>query len=262
MHRLTPLTSLLIAGVVCWSCGPDGNAAAPRASATRPELQGIVRGRTESPLPEQLERRERSLAQLQVLGVPVLKTLPVSPSASEVDPRSTIEVARRAFALTVCAVKGESRDAKYGYNLTVRYQVADWLTPLEAEFIKDAAPNDQSYVDHSWGYECVHVMLWALGHVDDLGPPSIVSDAAESSERIAEAASAQVLAASALPISTAKLLDAADLYYHLHWSAVELRLQGKFDPQLNESVTKERLRALNWLVRNLDQEWDDVTTHT
>ena len=106
------------------------------------------------------------------------------------------------------------------------------------------------------------MLLWALGHIDDLGPPAAACDVGEDSKLIAEAKRANALASGAAPRSASELLDAADLYYHLHWSAIELRLAGKSNALLNESVIRERHRALNWLIRHLDQDWDDVSTDT
>ena len=54
----------------------------------------------------------------------------------------------------------------------------------------------------------------------------------------------------------------ADLYYRLHWAAIELRIKGKASDQVDEGIIRERHRALNWLIRYLNQEWDDVTTDT
>jgi hypothetical protein len=74
------------------------------------------------------------------------------------------------------------------------------------------------------------------------------------------ARSAESLAMGEVPRAASELLDAADLYYQLHWSAIELRIGGKSNPGLSESVIRER--ALNRLTRYMDQGWDDVTTDT
>lgn len=70
------------------------------------------------------------------------------------------------------------------------------------------------------------------------------------------------LAQGAKPRPIREILDQADLYYHLHWSAIELRLAGKESPQLNEEIILERHRALNWLIRYKGQDWDEVTADT
>ena len=59
-----------------------------------------------------------------------------------------------------------------------------------------------------------------------------------------------------------QILNMADLYYHLHWAAVEIRLRGRESEKIHEGVIRERHRALNWLIRYMDQDWDDVETDT
>lgn len=59
-----------------------------------------------------------------------------------------------------------------------------------------------------------------------------------------------------------EILDMADLYYRLHWAAIELRLKGHTSDKIDEGVIRERHRALNWLIRYQDQSWDDIATDT
>ena len=49
----------------------------------------------------------------------------------------------------------------------------------------------------------------------------------------------------------------AELYYRLHWAAIELRLQGKKSDKIDEGIVRERHRALNWLIGYMEQKWDD-----
>lgn len=70
------------------------------------------------------------------------------------------------------------------------------------------------------------------------------------------------LAANARLRTMAELLEENDYYYCLHWAAIELRLKGKTNPRINEEIIMERHAALNWLIRYMNQEWDDVTTDT
>ena len=62
---------------------------------------------------------------------------------------------------------------------------------------------------------------------------------------------------------TAEILDQLDLHLRLHWLTTEARL-GRRDaePGVDPGVVLERHRALNWLVRFEDADWDDVDTPT
>jgi len=68
--------------------------------------------------------------------------------------------------------------------------------------------------------------------------------------------------AKARPRPLSEILDMADLYYRLHWAAIDLRLKGNRSPAVDEEIVQERHRALNWLIRYMNQEWDDVQTDT
>ncbi len=59
------------------------------------------------------------------------------------------------------------------------------------------------------------------------------------------------------------ILDEADRIYRYHWAVTEARVDREPSPAgLEPGVTHERHYALNWLIRYLDQEWDDVSTDT
>src|SRR5436190_12338268 len=127
-------------------------------TSTEAELKGIVRTTYDSPNPsaKQLERRKRSIARLKQMGLPVLETLPVTEEASRILPRDKSDVAKRCLATALCAVKGETRDAKLIEKLLVTYPSVVF-SPGEQRFIQDENPKEQDCLDFAWRYECVHV---------------------------------------------------------------------------------------------------------
>jgi hypothetical protein len=101
----------------------------------------------------------------------------------------------------------------------------------------------------------MHVRVPALAEANEQADvPAIVT--------IVKGRTANDLIAKAKPRPMSELLDMADLYYHLHWAAIELRLRGESSPAVHEGIIRERHRALNWLIRYMNAEWDDVTTDT
>lgn len=228
------------------------------------DLRGEIRTRYDSPNPTeaQLARRRRSLAVLEGLGVPSNPILPVVEDEADVVLRQILDVAGRAYALEACAVKGESGDHAFAQELVDRYRARPYLSPVERDFLDDSEPGKQELIDHRWGYECVHVMLWALGQVDELRPPNEICDVPGEAKLLKELGSVMALAEDSTMRPLAEVLDAADLYDHLQWSATEMRIRGTSSEALNGEITMERLRALNWLIRLLDAEWDDVSTDT
>ena len=227
------------------------------------QLKGRVRTSLDSPqpTPEQLSRRERSIAALKKLGVPFLAGLPVTEDERSIVPRSPEEIAKRCIAVAICAVKGETGDHALGQKLVEEYAARSVFSPEEAAFIDDPSPDRQELVDHSWQYEAVHVLLWSLGHIRKLNPPDEICDVPRTVGIIRDR-ELDGLISKASPRSMAQILEQADLYYHLHWSAIELRLRGESSDALDEGIIRERHRALNWLIRYMNQEWDDVETDT
>ena len=227
------------------------------------ELKGIVRTNLDSPSPTaaQLDRKKRSIDAVKRLGLPAIDHLPVVEDEATIKPRSTEEVGRRCLATLACAVKGEGLEKEVVDEVVRTFSVAPHFSPNERRFIGKAKPERQELIDAAWGYECVHVFLWALGHVKELKPPSSICDVATEAALVRDLGPEGFFKQARLrPL--AEILDAADLYYRLHWAAIDLRLKGKRSEAADEGIIRERHRALNWLIRYMGQEWDDVQTDT
>lgn len=234
-----------------------------RKEVSERDLKGIVRTNLDSPAPTpaQLARRERNTAAVKRLGLPTLATLPVVEDESTLSPRSKEEVGRRCLATLVCAIKGEGVEKKVLDQVILTFSASSFLSPEESAFIRKTEPTRQEMIDFAWRYECVHVFLWALGHLNELKGPSTICDVATEAALVRDLGPDGLLS-KAMPRPLAEILDMADLYYRLHWAATELRLHGKRSDEADEGIIRERHRALNWLIRYMGQEWDDVQTDT
>lgn len=227
------------------------------------QLQGAVRTRLDSPnpTPAQLARRTRNNQLIRKMGLPVLETLPVVEDENLAKLRSPQEAATRCLATTLCAIKGETQDQKLVDSLIDGYSAASYFSPQERQFISEASPSKQNLIDFAWRYECVHVFLWALQERDALSKPNEICPVSDDMAAIKKAGPEKFVAKAKLrPLP--EILDMADFYYRLHWSAIELRLKGQSSPTIDEGIIRERHRALNWLIRYFNQEWDDVATDT
>lgn len=226
-------------------------------------LQGKIRTNLDSPRPTplQLARKAKSIAAVKELGLPFTEHLPVVEDEITIKPRSSEEIAERAIALVISAVKGETNDQQLVDSLIERYSAKQLFTPGELAFITNRSPTQQQSIDFAWQYECVHVLLWSLGHIEKLQPPNQLCDVPTDTS-IIRALGRQKLSSTAHPRSLSEILDQADYYYRLHWAVIELRLNGKTSEKANEEIIGERHKALNWLIRYMDQDWDDITTDT
>jgi len=194
--------------------------------------------------------------------LPAIDHLPVVEDEAAIRPRTKEEVADRCLAIVICAVKGETGDDDDVKTIIRDFPRAKGaFSPEERRFIDATRPSRQDRTSFAWRYECMHVMLWALGYLEKLQPPSELCNVADEAGVLWKSGQTRFVAGAKLrPLGA--ILDQTDLYYRLHWAAVELRLKGEEHPAANEEIIMERHRALNWLVRYMDQEWDDVTTDT
>jgi uncharacterized protein DUF4272 len=209
----------------------------------------------------QLERKGRSTAIVKSMGLPWIDHLPLLEDEAEIEPRTRDEVAGRCLATEFCAVKGESNDQKLVEHVVQVYSAKAFFSPDERAFFENARTSPQDRANFAWRYECVHVFLWALGYLSVLDPPNQIADVRKEAGIIRDKGP-DGFARDAQLRPLRELLDQADLYYRIHWAVTELRLAGKKSEKANEEIVMERHRALNWLIRYMDQPWDDVTTDT
>jgi hypothetical protein len=235
----------------------------PHPQVSEDKLKGVARTNLDSPNPTaaQLERKRKSTTIVQQLGLPTLDRLPVVEDEVTVTPRSKDEVASRCVATAICAVKGESNDQALIDQLVQKYSAKSFFSPEERKFIEDRNPSKQSLADFGWRYECVHVFLWALGYLPGLNPPDRIADVAKEAAILRDKGP-EGFTKDAKLRPMAEILDQNDLYYRLHWAVIDLRLKNRASDKANEEIIMERHRALNWLVRYMNQAWDDVTTDT
>jgi Domain of unknown function (DUF4272) len=188
--------------------------------------------------------------------------LPVIETEAEARKRTKVEVAYRALALLAVAVKGEGLEQEMVERIKRDYGLASHLTPKEAAFVRDKNPSQHDRIQFSWRYEAAWVLLWALGYVEDLKPPSVICDVPRAVSIMKERSAEQFIADARLrPL--AQILDEADLIYRYNWAVVDARVNGDPAPSgLDPGVVQERHHALNWLIGYMEQEWDDVSTDT
>ena len=211
---------------------------------------------------EATARKQRSESVLKAEGVPVNASLPVIETERELKPRTRQEVAQRAIALLIVSLKGEGLEQPIIERLVRDYQIAPHLSPDERRFLSNRTPTEHDRVQFSWRYEGAWVMLWALGYVETLDKPTTICDVPRAVTFMKDRTMAQFISDAKLRSST-EILDAADRIYRYHWAVVEARVNQQEPPAgLEPGVTMERHHALNWLIRYMDQAWDDVTTDT
>ncbi|QIF06219.1 DUF4272 domain-containing protein [Roseimicrobium sp. ORNL1] len=215
-----------------------------------------------TPSKEAAERKTRSLDRLKKEGVPILDSLPVIEDSQEAKTRTKEEIAQRAIAVCLTAVKGEGVEQKVIDSLVTKFGAEKFFTPEEAAFIKDPSPAREDSIKFSWRYECLWVLLWSLGYVDNLERPEGICDVPKAVSFLKDRDTAQFIKDAKLrPLN--ELLDEADLIYRYHWAVTSARLKNQEAPaKLEGGVVQERHYVLNWLIGYMDQAWDDISTDT
>lgn len=214
------------------------------------------------PSKEAKERKQKSIERLKKEGVPIIEHLPVIEDSAEAKKRTTEEIAHRAIAVVIAAVKGEGLDQATVDSLVKKYGAERFFSPDEARFIKDPSPSQPDRIKFSWRYECAWVLLWSLGYVDTLTKPEGICDVPKLAEIFRNRDAAQFIKDSKLrPFD--QILDQADVIYRYHWATTDARVKSQPAPaNLEGGVVQERHYVLNWLIGYMDQEWDDITTDT
>jgi len=208
---------------------------------------------------EQLDRRVRSIKLLKRNNIPTINHLPVIESKAQSIRRSLGEVIERAYALSVVAERAHNPDVEFINTLITQYNVSGF-TDNEKLFIDDKNPSEQDLTNFSWRSEALYVLLWALGHVDEMTVPDSQQNFKDLYEPIATKSRYDFEQYSNLRPQE-EILDQADLIYRVHW-AVRNAKGGKVPGNLSASVVMERHYTFNWLVGYMKQEWDDISTDT
>jgi hypothetical protein len=169
------------------------------------------------------------------------------------------EVVRRALALMVVAGKAVA-GADVGRILMERFGAFPFLSQTEREFMENPDPDNGALAYFSWRYECLHVLLWPLGVIEDLGRPKDICDVAFIDKTMVDL-EALGLRERAKLRSAAEILAAQEVIYNSHWGIRDAQIFGKPTPDgLNPDVVYERHYAFNWLAG--DEDWDEVSTDT
>ncbi|MDT0121742.1 DUF4272 domain-containing protein [Paenibacillus sp. RRE4] len=226
---------------------------------------------TRPPSVDAVERKARSEQRLAAQGVPYNANLPARAGEQDTTIRTKEEVAQRAVALCIAALKGECLGAGESDDDTAalvqevidKYDASAFFSPDEKSFLNQHGAQQQEVIRFSWGYEAYHVMLWALGYVEELTPPTELCNVSKDVGYLQQKDSYAEFLSDATLRSKDEILDEADLIYRYNWICVNSRIKSEAPPAgLNPGVAYERHRALNWLICYLDQAWDDVRTDT
>jgi hypothetical protein len=250
MYRFFPVVLM----IALFSC--NGSAQGP-AKITKP-VEHI------KPTREQAERRKQSEDYCKAHNVPVYSNqnaLFVDTDDS-VTTRTKEEVEDRALALMYIGLKSEGLDKVKLAEIDKKYGIVSHLSPEEKKYVFNDHPTEKQTVDAGWRYEGLHVMLWALGFIDSLYYPGISCNVA-ADVSIIHGLTREQFHQKAKLRTKKELLDKTDLLLRLNWACTDARINNKLMPgHLDSGVVQEWHYSLNWLIKYMGQNWDNVSTDT
>jgi hypothetical protein len=230
--------------------------------------------------PAQRARALRSFAELKQRSVPVYPGRLLVEDDDQVRLQDAAEVARRAIILWALALRAEGTPQEEVAALIDKADAWDSVSPSEREIFQATSIEPGVADSLVWRLESLWVMLWALGHVEQLHWPDDMCNVPRLVEIMRAQESNPAFIQEAKLRDVDQILDAQDLTMRINWAIREssLREQATIPLRLDWSgevnwvpivecpgvgVTEERHHALNWLVQFLAPEnWDEVDTPT
>jgi Domain of unknown function (DUF4272) len=218
---------------------------------------------SETLYPSQMERKKRNIAFLNAKNVPTIEHLPCIEADEEVELRTKEEIVKRTIAVAIAAVKGEGLEMEIVNSVIHQFNAMPFFSPEEKDFIQNTNVTDADRAKFSWRYECLWVLLWSMGYIEQLDFPEGICDVAKAVGFIQAANSYENMLASAKLRAKSEILDEADKIYRLNWACVNARMKQQAAPaNLEAGVVYERHFALNWLINYQGQDWDFVSADT
>ena len=225
-------------------------------------------------MPADLARKERSIKILMDKNIPYISHLRSAVTETEAKLRSQKEIAERLLSMFSVSVYCEGRGGGETWEQAQEYlktgndllegRLDSLLTPEEKTFLNIKEPNQRELAKFGWRYECCHVLMWALGLIEDLGTPGDLCDVSNMAKTLFNSKNLENLLKNTKLRSNDEILDAADLILRYNWACVDARIKGKNSPVgLNDGVVQEWHYAFNWLIgANENADWDNIQTNT
>jgi hypothetical protein len=179
--------------------------------------------------------------------------------------RDAAEVARRA--LTLFSVWSLTAGAPRKTVLTWLKDNALFgeLTPQESGFVDSAKPSQKQVINFSWQSERLIVLLWALGHIEQLPPADTPCDPNAFQQFFPPFAGSTVedFITEAQLRPDEELEDMAETLQDFHWHARDAAIhKRRAKVAVDIEVIQERHHAINWITGYEGLSWDEVTTDT
>lgn len=229
----------------------------------------------------QQARAQRSRALLTERQVPMwgdeARSLYVEDD-TEIHPPSADDVAKRALVLWAVVLMAEGVKRAECEAILETHGIWEAASPSESAFLRDESPDPATAQDLVWRLEALWILLWALGHLDEVPWPSGMCDVPRIAEVLNPREMDPTFISDAQLIPLPAIVDQQDLTMKIHWAIRDAYIKGKGIPEdlawRNPvrthvaqcpvvGVVEQRHHTLNWILNFMSpKNWDEVDTPT
>lgn len=210
--------------------------------------------------------KDETYQRLNYWNIPVHIDLPLLPEMLDLELRNPEEVAKRAFILHALLGVIFYENPKEVTDWVKREKQWGEITEQEMEVfsLPDLPELESAWKQKAlktsiftWRAESLYTLVWALGKLEDMLPPTKRMEGPEVVDHIPRHGSSTKSF-----IQSANLRSPSDLFRELYfylWIYVELQVaerEGIVIPHIEDFLITERLNALRW-VCCAEEKWDE-----
>lgn len=176
-------------------------------------------------------------------------------------PQTAEKVARRCLVLMAVVAAGHKKPRAAIRKWLRRENLLKELTPEEKRLFSSARVSLRQQVWATWRVEALAPLLWSIGAIPRLGKPKLLANTRKLLSPLYQTTTEFVRAAKLR--SKRDLVRASTEIYETNWAVRDARINDtKIPGDVDPGIVQERHHALNWLLNDLGEEWDDVSTDT
>lgn len=213
----------------------------------------------------QKARHENNNKLLSENDIAVSQTLTCLYNDEDVRIKSIDEAADRAIACLLCvqiacdiANDDYEESVKFFRPLFEKYEVQNCLNSKEKRIL-DGSYTVQDAIDMDWAYESYWALCWCMGLVDDISDGSVICDCEKAVSFLMDSSTKTEFKSKCRLRSKEEILDMQDLYYRYQWAINDSKVnETSSSGDLDPSIVIERRRALEWMLRDVD-DWYDIS---
>ena len=211
------------------------------------------------------EQKDRKISNEKLIsdrGIKVNRYLPILSAEEGIQLRSAEEISSRVAVMAI--INGFASNfitAEQATKGLKNHNLWDATSPKEKDLI--ANPTDEKKSSETWKCEGIWTLLWALNINPDLGDQATLCDLGNiEKDRYPLKNPGEFVKTNTQVRSKKEILDTADLYYRFHWACVDARIKSRQVEGLNEGIVYERRYALDWLINDSGEDWDNIALNT